>query len=432
MAVNQILASRAATEQYSVSKAHILLVLACLFASAADGFDVAAVSFAILPISQSMHFSPAMIGGVLSISMLGAGIGAFLCGPMSRLWGRKTTLILSLIWFALGSIATLAVSSYPGLLLVRFLTGLGLGVPTPLILASIGDTLPQKIKAFALGITQAGIPLGGVLAGLVASHWISTHGWQIEFIVGTALPLVILPFIVFAAFEPPVARVSSLLIPLADPSRPSRQSPFKAYADIFRKGQAPRAIATFGIVLFGSTLLAFLQNWTPTLLARLGFSFQQAAISGTLLNFGTIGAALIFGYLIDRLGVFRVAGLGYLIAVPLIIALGNPHAEPNALYFIAFLAGFFAVGSQLGGAYLLATGASSETRVYFTTIGYIVAKLGAVLGPFTVGLLLQRGLSIFQVLLVAAAVALAACSGIACLSFISARERAHAGSVAAI
>ncbi len=387
-----------------VTRQHLLLVFACVLITVSDGYDVAVASFAMPQMIGQLGLTPAMAGTLLSVSVLGSIIGALASAYLTRRWGRKATLVGSLVWFAACSLATIFARDYRELLLVRFVTGLGLGVPIPLVLAAVGDLVPRRVGGRMLGFIMGGQPLGGVLAGAAAALWASDHGWQVLFLAGAVLPLGILPVVMAASYDVaarPTERTSSQA---AEPPAAAK----RGYRDLLNDGRGWRTATVMAMGLTGSLLIYFLMNWIPTLLNGMGLTVRQAAVGGTLLNAGTIASVFISGYLMDRFGPLRVAAIGFACAAPLVAALGAPHASLSLLYVLVFSAGFVGIGSQLGFSCVLATGFPPELRGYATSTGYVFARIGAIMGPFVVGLMLQRSLSVANLFLAAAGVSVIA------------------------
>lgn len=394
------------------------VLAATVAVSIADGFDVNAISFAAPFVAPQMQLSPEQMGSVFSIGLVGAVIGALLAGPLSARFGRRAALIGCLLWFAAGSFGTIFVDSYNELLIARFITGIGLGVPIPLLLAIIGDSIPHYAKARALSFSFAGLPIGGSLVSLVTNFLVPHFGWPAIFIVGGIFPLLILPIVLLwkdePAADPQPARQQT--VSAADVGGPGRRG---SYVDLLKDGRLRDTVTVMSAILLSSILTYFLLNWIPSLLAS-RTATGHGVVGGGLLNLGMILSTIICGYLIDKFGVFRVTGLSFLIAAPLVFSLGVLTDTMRYLYPVVFLTGFFAIGAQLGTTFMLVTRFDAQVRIYASSVGYIAARTGAILAPLTAGILLSRGLDTFYIFCIAAVVALA---GTLALVVIGATER---------
>ena len=68
------------------------------------------------------------LGPVLSAGLVGLMIGALFLGPLADRIGRKKIVIASTLAFGLGTLVTAWVNDVNALLVMRLLTGLGLGM----------------------------------------------------------------------------------------------------------------------------------------------------------------------------------------------------------------------------------------------------------------------------------------------------------------
>src|SRR5262249_13142505 len=87
------------------------------------------------------------------------------------------------------------IESLNGLMIMRFLTGVGLGGAMPNIIALTSEYAPKAKRATLVTLMFCGFPLGAVLGGLISAQLMSKYGWPIVFYMGGVLPLVLLPFL---------------------------------------------------------------------------------------------------------------------------------------------------------------------------------------------------------------------------------------------
>lgn len=108
----------------------VLLVL-CMLLVIADGMDVAIMGFLVPAISREWNVSHELLGVVLSAAPVGLAVGALLAGPQADRYGRKRVLLASVLLFGLFSIACALATSLTMMVILRFITGLGLGATCP-------------------------------------------------------------------------------------------------------------------------------------------------------------------------------------------------------------------------------------------------------------------------------------------------------------
>src|SRR6202041_1936755 len=78
------------------------------------------------------------------------------------------------------------------------------------------------------------------------------------------------------------------------------------------------------IMFFANLLeLYFLGNWMPTLMQDAGLTTTTAILATSMIHFGAIFGSLIIGAISDRLNVFLVMTLSYLLAGLFTVAIGH-------------------------------------------------------------------------------------------------------------
>jgi MFS family permease len=94
----------------------------------------------------------------------------------------------------------------PELLLVRFITGLGLGGALPGIISITSEFTPRRMRATVVGLMFCGFPLGAVVGGIVAAKLIPVLGWQ-----GLLLAYLLTNWIPIVARQTGVGAASAIL-----------------------------------------------------------------------------------------------------------------------------------------------------------------------------------------------------------------------------
>lgn len=100
---------------------------AVLVTVAMDGFDTAIIVSAVPLTGTRMGRAEFDLGPVMSAALVGLAVGALTAGPMADRIGRKV-LVLSILVFGGFSLITAFATSLTQLTVLRFLTGLGLGL----------------------------------------------------------------------------------------------------------------------------------------------------------------------------------------------------------------------------------------------------------------------------------------------------------------
>ena len=105
----------------------ILGVATATACAAAEGFDVYSVSFASPGIAVAWQIDRAVLGAVLSMELVGMGIGALVLGALADRVGRRPTVLACLVMMASGMWLASLAGGVGTLAVVRLYTGLGIG-----------------------------------------------------------------------------------------------------------------------------------------------------------------------------------------------------------------------------------------------------------------------------------------------------------------
>ena len=363
----------------------IRLMLTCAAVLFLDGFDTQAIGYVAPALAKEWGLSKAALGPVFSAGLFGLMIGALVFGPLADRIGRKTIIILSTLAFGLGALVTAAVQDVTSLLIIRFLTGLGLGGAMPNVVAMTSEFNPQRRRSTMVMIMFCGFSVGAAIGGLLAADLIPRFGWRSVFIVGGIAPLIMVPILALKLPESVrflalhgnapervaelLRRISPSAVFAPDAAFVVHETPLAGLpvAHLFREGRAPVTILLW-IVFFMSLLdLYFLSNWLPTVLNDLGASVSESVLIGSMLQVGGVVGTFALGSLIDRFS-FRALALVYFAAVFAIGTIGQLGHSAALVTIAIFAAGFCIVGGQIA-ANALAAG-FYPTSVKATGVGW--------------------------------------------------------------
>jgi MFS transporter, AAHS family, 4-hydroxybenzoate transporter len=383
----------------------VLITLITLF----DGYDTFNPAYVIHYVMQPWGLQPSQAGLLVSSGLIGFLFGAMGHGMVADRYGRRNTLLAGLwiinVMTLLTAMFATDFASFCGL---RFLTGLGLGVLLPLGTTYINELAPQRVSnSFSLWGVTFGWSLGGVVAGLVGVFLTPTYGWQILYFAGTmSIPLTLVVHAVlpespkFLAARGRVEELRALMSKL----RPERRGFYENAA--FRTTEqtvsqntiaallAPRyrrVSLTIWLTAFLTLFAIFgLTGWIPTVMIKRGETFAASFGFGALLQAMSFFGGLMLATLADRgfAATPRLLGTWWAIGGLAVGALVFVNGHGFNIAVVA-IAGFCVIGAQ----HVLNnfTANSYETGLRASGVGMElgVGRVGAILGPYIIGLLQQ-------------------------------------------
>ena len=110
--------------------------------------------------------TPAFVGHLSAVSTVGSMVFLLAGIPLIRRTGPIRALQIGALLAAIG-VALIAVPFWPAIALGSFLIGIGYGPTAPAGSDLVQRFAPKRHRALVFSIKQAGVPLGGVLAGLM-------------------------------------------------------------------------------------------------------------------------------------------------------------------------------------------------------------------------------------------------------------------------
>ena len=111
-------------------------------------------------------------------------------GFLADRFGRRTIFTLSLLWYMAASAIMAFQTTAPGLVLWRFLAGVGVGVELVTIDTYIAEIVPKEFRGRAFALNQivqfSAIPIVAFLAWLlVPEKPFGMDGWRIVVLIGS-------------------------------------------------------------------------------------------------------------------------------------------------------------------------------------------------------------------------------------------------------
>ncbi len=174
------------------------------------GYDTAVINGANSYLKAHMDLNPTQEGIAGASAILGCIPGAMFAGLLSDRLGRRKTLFLCAVLYALSGLLSAVPRTFEEFLVARFIGGLGIGASSMICPVYIAEISPEKWRGRLGTLFQLGIVTGIFLTlfvnkmvqGLGDELWNTTLGWRWMLGAG-AVPALIFFGLLFAVPESP-------------------------------------------------------------------------------------------------------------------------------------------------------------------------------------------------------------------------------------
>jgi putative MFS transporter len=154
------------------------LLAVCGVTWAADAAEVFLIAFALPGFMAEFDLTPGQAGLVVSSTFLGMFIGAWFWGSISDKIGRRTGFQITIAIFAIFGLASAFAPTVWWLVVLRCLTGFGLGGALPLDFSLFAEFLPRKNRGRMLVLLESFWGVGTLAAAGLAWILVPTLGWR--------------------------------------------------------------------------------------------------------------------------------------------------------------------------------------------------------------------------------------------------------------
>ena len=341
------------------------------------GYDTGIISGALLQITDDFGIEHQWESVIAASILAGAVIGALLCSYLSEKYGRKKTIVLVAITFAVGALAS-AVSPDPTTLsLSRVLLGFAVGGGTQVIPMYVAELAPPAHRGRLVLAFQVAIGVGIVISTIVGAT--EMVDWRVA-IGAAAVPAVMMLLAMLRMPESPrwlfkqdrrddAAAVLQRIRPrgvdvepevtmICQLDRKERSADTRGWSGLKQAWVRPALVVGCGLAIFTQlTGIELIVYYAPTLLTDNGFSDTAAlrvsvALGVTYLVSQLIGLAVIDKVGRRRLTLLMVPGAAtFLFAVGAFFTFGidDPGTTWAIIACLIIFMAFNAGGLQLMG-----------------------------------------------------------------------------------
>jgi len=387
---------------------HIQVFALCMVCLVMDGFDVQAMGYTAPAVLKEWKVAAgAQMGQVFAAANVGVLIGSLAFSMLADKIGRRPVLIAATIFFSVMTIATgYFATNMQELLILRAISGLGLGCIIPNATALIGEFSPKRSRVLlVMGIT-VGFTAGAAIGGFVAAWMIPEFGWRSVFYFGGAIPLAGAIAMIWGLPESlqflavrrrrldQLARWLKKLDPTLRVDHTTEYVTNEVghagvpIVHLFHDGRAMTTLLLWVVNFMNLLNLYSLSNWLPTVVTGMGYDQRTAVLVGAVLQTGGTIGTYGLAWLIARKGFVPMLTATFAAATISIALIGQPGITLAVLTFIVFVAGWCVIGGQPGINTLAATYYPTYLRSTGVGAGLGVGRLGAIIGPYIGGTLI--------------------------------------------
>ena len=375
-----------------------------------DGIDSQLLGLIIPAVMRDWGVTRTAFAPILAAGFVGMMAGGALAGVVGDRLGRRVALIGSVFTFGVMTVGASLATGLLGLGLLRFFVGVGLQGATPNATALVSEYVPRRHRAFAITATIVCVPLGAMLAGLLAIPVLPRFGWRALVAVGGLIPMIIGLVLIRSLPESPrylasrprrwselsriLERMGQRLPPdpvFVDPSEMTGER--TSVAMLLSRHRIVDTAALSSAFFFCLLAVYAGFNWIPSMLA--GAGLEAIANTGiSAYNLGGVCGAIGGALAIKRYGSRRT--MVAMAAGAAVAALALRSITFDASHQIEILAMLTVIGALINAVQvtMYALGAHMyPTAVRATGVGVAssVGRMGAILSTYAGAWALETG-----------------------------------------
>ena len=344
-----------------------------------DAADVALLSFIMPLLKAEWTLTDSQIGLVSSITTVGMMVGAILFGYLADKFGKKNIIIITLLIFSISNLALAFTNDLPQFLIVRFITGIGLGGELPVATTIIADSFSGHRRSRMLILVDSFWAIGWILASLLAFLFMPLYGWRPTVIITSIMALYTL--------------VIRRHLPEQTNTKNTKLNLGVALNQIFSKDyrRATICLSILWFVIMFAYYGMFL--WLPSVLIKRGFSVVHSFGYTLLMSVAQLPGYFLAAYLMGKLTRKKVLAI-YLVGTIVGAFLFGTAQNVFMVVFSSCLLSFFTLGAW--GIMIALTPTQYPIDVRGVGIGFTqsIGRIGATVGPYLIGFSLGMGVSI--------------------------------------
>src|SRR5882757_3528386 len=393
-----------------MSAIQIAAVAITIGLNALDGFDVLAISFASPGIAREWGIDRAALGFVLSMELIGMGLGSILLGGVADRVGRRRTLLGCLVIMTTGMIMATRAKGVYDLSVWRVFTGFGIGGMLAAINAVAAEFSNDRRRSLNVSLMAIGYPIGAVVGGSIAALLLRQGNWRMVFQFGAVATALFIPLVWWLVPESvawlcqrqPSGSLESVnrslvrmgITPVDALPVVSAEARKRSVADIFSPRLVRVTVLATLAYFFHITTFYFILKWVPKIVVDMGFTPSSAAGVLVWANVGGATGGAVLGLVSLRFGLKHLTIFVLVMSTIMVTVFGRGQANLSQLSLVCAITGFFTNAGVVGLYGIFAQVFPTHVRATGTGFAVGFGRAGAMLAPIVAGYLFREGFSL--------------------------------------
>ncbi len=328
---------------------------------------------------RSLKINPTQFGFVVSVYTFSAAISGLIGAFFLDKYNRKSALLFLYAGFIFGTFLCACSNTFEFLVVARIFTGAFGGLLGSLVMAIVGDAVPEKERGKAIGIVMGAFSLASVVGIPVGLILANKYIWQSPFYFLGTMSLIIGVFL-FKFMENMTAHLQRL----------NRKEKWYAVVNAVIQSPNQRNALLLTFLLMSGHFIVF-TFLSPYMVANVGFAETQLSLIYLVGGFVTFFSSPVIGKYTDKIGKKQVYIFFALLILPLIFAVTNLPKLPVPLVLSVTSVFFIVIGGRVIPATATTTSAvEPQQRGSFMAFNASVQQLGSGVAAFIAGAIVVK------------------------------------------
>lgn len=397
-------------EALPVGSFHYRLLILTGFGWMFDAMDTGLISFVLPVLAKEWSLTTSQMGMIGSVGLIGMAFGAVIAGSIADRIGRKAVFSLTLLLYSIATGLCALSWNFESLLVFRFFVGFGLGGELPVAATLVSEYAPTKVRGRFIVLLESFWGVGWIVAACIAYWFIPLYGWHWAFIIG-AMPALYV-FVIRIGMPESVryllskgrteeaeaivakleerAGIKAAHHEIEDETKvleAVKPSLSAIWSGRFARRTAMLWIAWFGIVFTYYGIF----TWLPSLVYNQGFTFIKTFEYVFIMTLAQLPGYFAAAWLVEVIGRKYTLSL-FLLMTGVASWFFGQSTTVNAIVTWGCVMSFFNLGAW--GVIYTYTPELYPTSIRAFGSGWAagIGRMGGMLAPAMVGVILERGM----------------------------------------